>query len=464
MSVARSIEAALARHPAVRRAAVTDSPGEGLLACVEVTPGAPAEPGEVGPGDAARVGAWRSLWEQTYATAESPADPALDLAGWVSSYTGMPIPPREMREWVDGTVERILDLAPRRVLEIGCGTGMLLLRVAPHCEAIHGVDFSPSVLADLERRVAAAGLANVRLSEAEAHELPAAGEPYDLVILNSVVQYFAGADYLLRVLAGALERTAPAGALFVGDVRNRALLAAFHTSVELQQADPEMPLAELAARVEQRIEGEGELLVDPAFFTTLDAGLPRLAGAEIQLKRGRRRNELTRFRYDVILHADRARSPRPRDWLDWSAEGLTPAALAARLAAEEPAALGVRGVPNARLTAEVAAVEALRRDDGGAATAGELRRSLRRWERPGAVDPEELWSLGERLPYRVEVRWGADADDGTCDVLLRHRHKAAVEAAAAEPLTPAPTLEAELRRRLPPDAPPVRLVIHSAQE
>jgi SAM-dependent methyltransferase len=465
VSVARSIEAALARHPAVRRAAVTAAPGEGLLACVEVASGevAPGDPGEVAPGDAARVGAWRALWEDTYASAEPPADPSLDLAGWVSSYTGMPIPPRDMREWVEGTVERVLALRPRRVLEIGCGTGMLLLRIAPHCAEVHAIDFSPSALASLERRVAAAGLANVRLSEGEAHELPAGGEPFDLVILNSVVQYFAGTDFLRRVLAAALERTAPVGAVFVGDVRNRSLLTAFHASVELQQADPDLPIDELASRVEQRLAAERELLVDPAFFTALDAALPRRVGAEIQLKRGRRRNELTRFRYDVVLHADRPRPPRPRDWLDWNAAGLTVGALAAHLAAEEPAALGLRGVPNARLAAEVAAVEALRSGGSGAATAGELRRSLRRQERPAAVDPEELWSLAERLPYGVEVRWGANAGDGTCDVLLRHREKAA-EDVTGEPQPVVPTLEAQLRRQLPPDAPPVRLVIRAAPD
>ena len=74
--------------------------------------------------------------------------PALPLAfntlGWNSVYTRQPIPEEDMREWVQTTVERILTLAPRNVLEIGCGTGLLLLRIAPTCARYIGVDFFPS--------------------------------------------------------------------------------------------------------------------------------------------------------------------------------------------------------------------------------------------------------------------------------------------------------------------------------
>ena len=51
-----------------------------------------------------------------------------------------------MREWVETTVARILALQPRRVLEIGCGTGLLLYRIAPHVERYVGTDFSQTAL------------------------------------------------------------------------------------------------------------------------------------------------------------------------------------------------------------------------------------------------------------------------------------------------------------------------------
>ena len=53
---------------------------------------------------------------------------------------------QEMQIWVDETVARLMELRPRRVLEIGCGTGLLLTQVAPHCESYTGLDFSAAAL------------------------------------------------------------------------------------------------------------------------------------------------------------------------------------------------------------------------------------------------------------------------------------------------------------------------------
>ena len=46
--------------------------------------------------------------------------------------------------------------------------------------------------------------------------------PFDMVVINSVAQYFPGADYLVRVIAAAVNATAPGGTVFVGDVRDLA--------------------------------------------------------------------------------------------------------------------------------------------------------------------------------------------------------------------------------------------------
>ena len=74
-------------------------------------------------------------------------------------------------------------------------------------------------------------------------------ESFDVVLLNSVVQYFPDIDYLLRVLEGAVQSAAPSGALFIGDVRSLPLLEAFHASVQLHQAPDTLSRAQLRTRV-----------------------------------------------------------------------------------------------------------------------------------------------------------------------------------------------------------------------
>ena len=91
--------------------------------------------------------------DTTYARSETPEDLHVDIMhvdimhfdiiGWNSSYTGEPIPAEEMRIWVEQTTARLRALlrGSDRVLEIGCGTGMLLGRLAGSCESYVGLDF-----------------------------------------------------------------------------------------------------------------------------------------------------------------------------------------------------------------------------------------------------------------------------------------------------------------------------------
>ncbi|NYS19619.1 methyltransferase [Streptomyces sp. SJ1-7] len=155
-------------------------------------------------------------WEEAYDALYG--DPGSDTLGedfgiWRSTYTGAPIPLEEMREWRAATVERILADGPRRVLEIGVGTGLILAHVAPHCESYWGTDLSASAVERLRQQVTGrSGLAErVTLTAQPAHDTD--GLPtgvFDTVVLNSVVQYFPSADYLTEVLGKVRALLAPA--------------------------------------------------------------------------------------------------------------------------------------------------------------------------------------------------------------------------------------------------------------
>src|SRR4029077_14905184 len=111
---------------------------------------------------------------------------------------------------------------------------------------------------------------------------------------NPVAQYFPSADYLAEVVARAVELVRPGGAVFLGDLRSLPLLAAFHTALELFQADTATALSRLRQKVPARHMDENELAVDPAFFTALRERLPKLGRLEIPLKHRRAHKPLHR--------------------------------------------------------------------------------------------------------------------------------------------------------------------------
>ncbi|QEV21850.1 non-ribosomal peptide synthetase [Streptomyces alboniger] len=415
----REVAAELTRDPAVREAAVIvhgpTSESRQLVAFVSPDTGVGA------PADAAAeadwVSRWQTLYDNTYDSAERPADPSFDLAGWNSSYTGGPIDADAMREWLDATVDRIRALRPKRALEIGCGTGLILTRVAPDCDFYQVVDLSEQVVERLRREIGTTvAPERIGLRADPAHLAIRPGETYDTVILNSVVQYFPSVDYLLAVLERAIDALPLGGRVFLGDLRNLALLDAFHASVAAHRAKPGTADAVLRAETTWRVENENELCLDPRLFGALSARWPRIGSVKVLPKRGTADNELTRYRYDVVLTVtgERTADEDPEagpagsaPGRDWQAEGLDTDGLDALLGAGRPDRLILRGIPNARLTGDL---RLLARLSGAAPDT----------VRPGA-DPEELCRLAASHGYEAEPSWAEGRPDGSYDLLLHRR-------------------------------------------
>nr|WP_306459847.1 phosphopantetheine-binding protein [Dolichospermum heterosporum] len=347
---------------------------------------------------------WEQVFNDSYTQQPNPTDdPTLNLAGWKDSYTGKPIPQSAMQEWRDITVEQILELAPKRVWEIGCGTGMLLFKVASHCQHYLGTDFSSSGLQYIEQYLKQQSLQNkVTLKQSAANQFEGIeSNTYDLVIINSVIQYFPSLDYLLSVIEGAIKTVSNQGKIFMGDVRNLHLLEAFHTAVEFYRAPDKLSIQDLRQQIQKSICNEGELLIDPDFFIALKQKFPRISHVKVQLKRGYSHTEMSRFRYDVVLYLDQTEtSVTETQCLDWQEQQLNIKTIERILTTERPDLLSIKYIPNARLTSEMALLEKITQIDG---QVSDLKAVIAQVK--SGIEPEAFLDLTQDLPYTPFIQY-----------------------------------------------------------
>lgn len=436
------IESVLTAHPSVRESVVVSREGPGgdarLVAYVV------ADSRDLAAQWGASTADWQAIWDETYRAAPQSVT-GLDTAGWTSSITGRAIPDAEMREWADQTAARILAAAPPtnrgrlRVLEIGCGTGMLVSRVAPLCERYVGVDISAEALARVRAQVEAQGLQQVTLEKLAAHELAdlhTAG-PFDLIVLNSVAQYFPDAAYLTRVLTDGYARLSPGGALFIGDVRSLAHVPLQHAAIELARADQGTFASDVHAQVQRRIAEEGELALDPRLFEVLARAWPEAQVERAEVKAGQAWNEMTAFRYDVVLR--KGGEPRSigsvrtvtatdsctREWL-------------AELLGDQPDSVRVVAVPNRRLVGIVAGWTRLTAAPSD--RVADIRTTVGRLA--GGVDPDEIRRLSPH--HEVAIEFSPD-DPALLEVLFWRRGPLGARPPRVRP-TPSQPIEALANR------------------
>jgi len=426
------IEAVLSQHPLVQEAVViaradqTSDHDHDQLNTNLVAYLVPALKDQVLPEQLAQwqseyVSDWQKIYEESYSKPQPQTeDTTFNISGWNSSYTGQAIPAAEMREWVDQTVSRILgNQPPQRVLEIGCGSGLLLFRVAKHCQEYWGADYSSATINNLEHLCSTIeGLeGKVKLLHRTADDFTGIPQAtFDRVVINSVVQYFPSVDYLLQVIAGAVKTIADQGQIFLGDIRSLPLLEPYHAAVQLARAEANKPLEQWQKQVNQSVATEEELLIEPQFFIALKQRFPRISWVEIAPKRGQAQNELTQFRYDVTLHLDTDVQKTTIPWLNWQRDRFSLAQLQDKLKLEQPEYLGIRDVPNQRLQKALQILDCLE-NPPGVTTVGELRQLLEKNTGIG-INPEQMWQLGEQLGYTVHLSWWEGSQDGSFDVVF----------------------------------------------
>ena len=194
--------------------------------------------------------------------------------------------------------DRATACSPRpadEVVEIGCGTGMILLRLAGRVRSYLGTDISPRALdyvrahwargarrepaACARRRCRRAGRTSPRSGHTQLGQpvLPQRSPTW------SASWQSPGNDWHpAAACSSATCATSPRSSC---------------STCPCSRQEPSSPL-EAAG---ERAETDGELCVDPRYFHALAARLPGAAAVDVQVKRGRADTEMNRFRYDVTL-------------------------------------------------------------------------------------------------------------------------------------------------------------------
>lgn len=298
---------------------------------------------------------WTGIYDAVYRHAGDRPD--RDFAGFRSGLSGENYTDAEVIEWIDGTVAQVLALHPRSVLDVGAGTGLIARGLLPHVDRYVGTDISPRGVDRLR-----SGLGDRAGAEFAVRDADGIGDlgSFDAVVVNSVIQHFPSDQYLWRALARMAEVSAPAGAVFIGDVPGLHLRDLHHLCVvanRLRATSKVLGAGDVREQLSGSAAQDRELVVHPDFFTAFAAehGL----SADIRLKPGRHPIEMNLFRYDVRLHhrADGLLDPTEVERTPWDG---APASTLAERAAATSAPIAITGIRRPELTPIAAALHRLR--------------------------------------------------------------------------------------------------------
>jgi Methyltransferase domain len=346
--------------------------------------------------DLSRNKVWQLLFESTYRKSQ-PTDEIFDTTTWVSSYNNEVMPATEIAIWQQETVKRILELDPKSIWEIGCGSGLLIWQLLDRVDYFYGTDVSKDIISRVSKSLLEKNISKVKLEYRAPEDLPCFNEPtFDIAIINSVAQYFSGANYLNQVMKNVLQ--ASKKGLFIGDIRSLAHHEVFLTSVELFQAKGDTQLSEIQNKVKVKLKTERELLIHDAYFLKLAKNSPYPLSVDAKIKRGTFNNEMSRWRYDVSLRlVDSYTLVVPSISSQW----VNSEEIKNILATTIGKSIEILGIPNIRVAADVWATNNLTEFSGDV----DQLIVQSKMETQDAVDPDILFDLADQYNLRVRIIW-----------------------------------------------------------
>ena len=227
-----------------------------------------------------------------------------DFTRWESMYDGSDVNMAQIGEWLAALMDPMISGGEAgRIPGIGTGSEMILFNLSSQSSVAlelpkGAVEFITKIVESipgLRDKITA-----FKTTTADLGPHCTAISP-GLVVLNSVIQYFPSQAYLFNVVKEALKLEGVKTLVF-GDIRSNVLYRESLAERALHIAGERMSHDNFRRIIDMKLD-ESELLVDPAFFTSLADWLPdHIEHVEVLPKDMNTTNRLSAFRYEAVIH------------------------------------------------------------------------------------------------------------------------------------------------------------------
>lgn len=234
----------------------------------------------------------------------SAKDDLIESSGWVSSYTNNPFSRSEIDELIGNVLTKISANIKKdtTILEIGSGSGLIAKEIAPKVHKYICADISDVVLKKSKQMFQHEDINNIEFLQINSDNTFNIKEKVDVVIINSVVQFYINYSELEKVISYCLSNLNQGGIIFIGDIRDPELKDSFYESLSKKSGTDVRENNENAIALKKSLDKD--LYVSKKFFIELLKKDTRIKSIESSSKIGNIKNELSMYRYDVVIEKE----------------------------------------------------------------------------------------------------------------------------------------------------------------